>query len=255
MAVCLAGCSQPDDGSARLSSLPDDALRSGYEFLQPDSRALQDDTFSNPGFLWVDEGKRLFETGTGQADGCASCHDSAGMSLEGSAAHFPRMDSQSGQLVNLEGQINLCRIRYQEVAALDYESRDLLALTAYVASLSRGQRISVDVSGPAADYYQQGEEYFFLKKGQFDLACSQCHNENWGRQLRGETISQGHGNGFPAYRLEWQDFGSLHRRFRDCDKGIRAEPHPYGSQTYLALELYLAKRAEGLSVEAPGIRR
>ena len=55
--------------------------------------------------------------------------------------------------------------------------------------------------------------------------------------------------------MEWQTFGSLHRRLRDCDSGIRAEPLDYGSETYTAVELYLAKRAEGLAMESPGVRR
>ena len=65
----------------------------------------------------------------------------------------------------------------------------------------------------------------------------------------------GHGNAFPAYRLEWQTLGSLHRRLNDCDEGVRAEPMPLGSETYKAVELYLAKRAEGLPIETPGVRR
>ena len=31
--------------------------------------------------------------------------------------------------------------------------------------------------------------------------------------LRGDRISQGHPNAWPAYRLEWQTFGSLHPSF------------------------------------------
>jgi len=49
--------------------------------------------------------------------------------------------------------------------------------------------------------------------------------------------------------------GSLHRRLRACSLGVRATQFPYGSAEYLALELYLAARAQGLPVEAPGIRR
>ena len=103
--------------------------------------------------------------------------------------------------------------------------------------------------------FKRGRAYFYTRRGQLNLSCSNCHNQNWGKQLRGDTISQGHGNGFPAYRFEWQNIGSLHRRFRDCDMGVRAEPLPYGSATYIALELYLAERSKGLTVETPAVRR
>ena len=93
------------------------------------------------------------------------------------------------------------------------------------------------------------------RRGQLNFSCQQCHDETWGKRLRGDTISQGHGNGFPAYRFEWEGFGSLHRRLYDCDTGVRAEPFPLGSQTYVDLEYYLAIRASGLPVESPGIRR
>ena len=111
------------------------------------------------------------------------------------------------------------------------------------------------MSGPAEVWYRRGEDYFFTRRGQYNLACNQCHNDNWGRQLRGDTISQGHGTAFPGYRFEWQSLGSLQRRLRDCDAGVRAEPLAYGSDDYLAVELYLAKRAEGLPIEVPGVRR
>jgi sulfur-oxidizing protein SoxA len=73
--------------------------------------------------------------------------------------------------------------------------------------------------------------------------------------LRGDKISQGHGNGYPIYRLEWQSAGSLHRRLRSCDIGVRAQPHQLGSQTYTEVELFLRQRAGSLPLEVPAVRR
>ncbi|RIJ18310.1 sulfur oxidation c-type cytochrome SoxA [Henriciella mobilis] len=257
--ACLvfAACSAPPEeaGTPVRDPLPDDIKRSGTAFLQPDTRALQADDFANPGFLWIDRGEKLFRAGVDGSKACAACHGEDGADLVGAAAHYPQVDAASGELVNIEGRINQCREQHQSLPPLDYESDDLLALTAYVSHLSRGEPVSVDVSGPAARYYEMGRDYFFTRRGQLNLACSQCHNEHWGEKLRGDTISQGHGNAFPAYRLEWQTLGSLHRRLNDCDEGVRAEPMPLGSDTYKAVELYLAKRAEGLPIETPGVRR
>ncbi len=75
------------------------------------------------------------------------------------------------------------------------------------------------------------------------------------RQLHGHRISQGQTDGWPAYRLEWQTMGSVHRRLRACSLGVRAEPLDYVAPEYLALELYLAWRGEGLPLQSPGIRR
>ena len=55
--------------------------------------------------------------------------------------------------------------------------------------------------------------------------------------------------------LEWQTMGSLHRRLRACSLGVRAEVLDYGAPKYLALELYLAWRGEGLPMESSAVRR
>ena len=254
--LALPGCGVSTASLAAKTSIAPEDIRSGYEFLQPDTRFLQDDDFSNPGYLWIDRGERLFlEPSPEGGPACSSCHASQDLTLSGVAARYPAFDAREGKLVNLEGRINICRSNHQALAPLPYESDDLLALAGYVSSLSRGMPIDVVIDGPARAYFDLGQTYFFTRKGQLNLACSQCHNEHWGKKLRGDTISQGHGNAFPAYRLEWQAFGSLQRRLRDCDTGIRAEPLPFGSETYTALELYLASRAQNLTMESPGVRR
>lgn len=249
--LVLAACggANEEGGGAVVAPAP---LISGYAFLTAETQALQDDTFENPGYLWVDRGRALFNTGE---RACASCHEDNGEALHGAAARYPAIDAKTGQLLNLEGRINQCRVEHQDQAELDYESDDLLGLTAFVANLSNGVPVDVSFGGRAQAHFERGQTYFNTRRGQFDLACSTCHNDNWGKKLRGDTISQGHGNGFPAYRLEWEGMGSLHRRFRDCDLGVRAEPYPAGSETYLSLELYLAARAEGLEIETPAVRR
>ena len=88
-----------------------------------------------------------------------------------------------------------------------------------------------------------------------NLACTHCHDQSYGKRLYTETISQGHGTAFPAYRLEWQGQGSLQRRLRACLFGVRAEMPKPGAPELTDLELYLAWRANGLPIESPGVRR
>ncbi len=231
-------------------------LKPGVEFLSADLRKLQGDDFANPGMLWVVRGETLWSDPAGKSGrSCASCHGDAPKSMKGVAARYPRVDAGAGRLVNLGGRINLCRERNQQAEALGHESGDLLGLTAYVGHQSRGMPGAVTIDAQSRRHFERGRELYFTRNGQMNLACTHCHDRNWGRQLLAETISQGHGNAYPVYRLEWQSAGSLARRIRACYFGLRAEMPPYGAQELLELELYLAWRGEGLPVETPGVRR
>ena len=248
--LILSGCQPapertPDQGAPT-------PIRSGLSFLSQTTQALQQDEFANPGFLWVDQGAALFEQAGQNGPACLACHSDR---LKGAARHFPKRHPKTHRLFNLETQINYCRTRRQDQTEYAYESAELLSLTAYLTSQSRGQAVSAAIADNSQHWLEQGRRYFHTRRGQFNLSCAQCHSQSWGRKLRGETISQGHGNGFPAYRFSWQGLGSLHRRFRDCDQGIRAAPLDYGDDTYIALELYLRSRASGLEIESPAIRR
>jgi sulfur-oxidizing protein SoxA len=228
---------------------------SGTTFQSQGLQAQQRDEAANPGMLWVSEGAGLWQqTPIAGAKSCAGCHGDAAASMQGVAARYPAIEPKSGRLLNLEGRINLCRTAHQQAEPLAYESDELLALTAFIARQSLGMTLKVETGGAAASFYEAGRAFYHRRQGQFNLSCAQCHDANAGRRLRGDTISHGLGNGYPAYRLEWQTLGSLQRRLRACSLGVRAVQFDYGSQEYLNLELYLAGRAEGLAIETPAIR-
>jgi len=241
---------------AQERGIPRGEVRSGSEFLGKDLRALQDDDFENPGMLWIDRGERLWREPAGKRGrSCAACHGDAATSMRGVAARYPQVDPGNGEILNLEGRINACRVAHQGAAPFGHESGDLLSITAYVARQSRGLAIDVRVDGPARKHFEAGRAMYYERRGQMNLSCANCHEANWGKRLLSETISQGHPNAYPAYRLEWQTMGSLERRLRACLSGIRAEMLPYGAPEYLDLEVFLAWRARGLPVETPGVRR
>jgi sulfur-oxidizing protein SoxA len=228
--------------------------RPAREFLSPALRALQDDPSRHPGWLWVDEGEALWKrTPPSGRQACAGCHgDIAGMA--GVATRYPAV-ATDGALLNLEARIERCRATHQASPAFGPESEALLSLSAAIAARSRGLPMQVRIDGPAEPFFRAGEALYTRRQGQMNLSCSQCHDDNAGRRLRGDTISSGLGTGYPAYRLEWNALGSLDRRLRACSLGVRAVQFPPGSPEYLALELYLAHRARGLPVETPGVRR
>ena len=136
-----------------------------------------------------------------------------------------------------------------------YESEELLSMTAYVRHQSLGMPVQVSIEGPASEVFEQGKEFYYQRRGQLDMSCATCHEDNWGNYIRADLLSQGQSNGFPTYRLKWQGVGSLHRRFRGCNSQVRAERFDYGSPEYIALELYLAWRGMGLPVETPAVRQ
>lgn len=218
---------------------------SGSHFLTPETLAQQEDDFLNPGMFWVEEGERLFN-----AD-CAGCHTGG---LAGVAAGFPKVID--GELRGIEAQINTCRTDHMGAQALEYESGDLIALAAFLGHQSRGLPQNPDVTDPiAVAALARGQEYFDTRRGQMDLSCADCHESSVGKHLRAETITQGQVNGFPLYRQQWQEMGSVQRVFAWCNANIRAEPLAYGHPDYVALELYLRWRGRGLPIETPAIRR
>ena len=241
--------------SASAGEIPRSERRSGYDFMSRETRAMQDDDTANPGMLWVLEGGSLWARKTGAAGrACADCHGEARTSMKGVAARYPVFDAARGRPVSLEQRINGCRIDRQQSPGLAYESRELLALTAYVARQSRGVPIDVTIDVRTQPFLDAGRATFHRRQGQLNLSCAQCHDDNWGRSLAGNVIPQAHPNGYPLYRLEWQGLGSLQRRFRNCLVGIRAEPWEWGSPELVDLELYLMWRARGMLIESPAVR-
>jgi sulfur-oxidizing protein SoxA len=241
--------------ASRAGDIPPDARRSGYSFMGPDTRAMQDDDTSNPGMLYVLDGEALWSRKFGSADkACADCHGDARSSMKGVAARYPAFDKAEARPVTLDQRINLCRSNHQQANALPYESRELLALSAFVAHQSRGTAITAGDDPQLKPFVDQGRVLFTQRQGQLNLACANCHDDNFDRRLAGAPITQGQPTGYPLYRLEWQALGSLERRLRSCMTGVRARPSDYGAPELVALELYLMTRARGLPMETPGVR-
>ena len=227
---------------------------SGYEFLLPETQALQNDDFANPGMLWVELGEELWSQEAANGQSCQSCHDGP-QTMRGIGTRYPQWSEAEDRIVSLEQQINICRTDRQEEPAFAYSSDELNGLTGLVMHQSRGLPMSVATDGPAAEATARGKDYFETRRGQLNLACTSCHVEHVGDRLRGEPISQGQVNGFPIYRQLWQGMGSVGRMIAWCNDAVRAEPLAEGSQMAVELELYLRARGAGLPIETPAVRR
>jgi L-cysteine S-thiosulfotransferase len=241
--------------SSLAGEIPDSERRSGYGFMGPDTRAMQDDDTSNPGMLFVLDGETLWNQKLGAAGkACSDCHGEATESMKGVAARYPAFDKALGRPVTLEQRINLERTERQQAPALAYESRDLLALSAYVANQSRGMPITAGDDPALKPFVEQGRALFMQREGQLNLACTNCHNDSFDKKLAGSPVTQAQPTGYPEYRLEWQTLGSLERRLRSCITGVRAQAPDFGAPELVALELYLMSRAHGMKVETPAVR-
>lgn len=240
---------------AGAAEIPLAERRSGYEQMGRETRAMQDDDATNPAMLWVLDGESLWNRKAGKAErACAECHGDARSSMKGVAARHPVFNVSKGKPINLEQRINLCRAERQQAPPLAYESRDLLALTAYVGRQSRGLPVNISADEKTRPFIEAGRAAFNRRQGQLNIACAQCHDDRWGSKLTGNPIPQAHPTGYPIYRLEWQGVGSLQRRLRNCMLGVRAEPYEYGSPEFVDLELYLMWRARGMKMETPAVR-
>jgi len=241
--------------AARAAEIPQAERRSGFSFMTSDTQSMQNEDTANPGMLWVLDGEALWNGKAGASGkACADCHGDARASMKGVAARYPAFDQALGRPVNLEQRIDLCRSQHQQATPLAYESRELLALTTFVAQQSRGLAIETGADPQLALFIDRGRALFMQRQGQFNLACANCHDDNWDKRLAGSAITQAHPTGYPEYRLEWQSLGSLQRRLRGCITGVRAQAYDYGAPELVELELYLMSRARGMPIETPAVR-
>lgn len=232
-----------------------DSRRSGFDFMSRETQAMQRDDTANPGMLSVLDGEALWNLRAGHANkSCSDCHPDAAAGMKGVAARYPAFSAEHGRPLDLQGRINACRETHQQAPPFAWESKELLALSAYVGRQSHGMPIIPPDDARLEPFRKRGEALFRQRVGQLNFSCANCHDDSAGQKLASAIIPQAHPTGYPIYRLEWQSIGSLQRRLRGCFTGVRAEPYPYGAQEYVELELFLMSRAKGMEVETPAVR-
>ncbi len=140
-----------------LAEIPLSERKSGYEFMGRETRAMQDDDTTNPGMLWVLDGEALWKRKAGEANkSCADCHGEAPSSMKGVAARYPAFDPALKRPINLDERINICRTDQQKATRFATESKDLLALSAYVSRQSRGMPIDITVDEHTRPFIEAG---------------------------------------------------------------------------------------------------
>jgi len=230
--------------------------QSGNAFLSPDMLRQNNDASLNPLGLWLDQGQELFKAR------CQTCHSSVNKTAQ-AVVQYPKWqktNTQPGRLWNLEDQIAHCASR-QTGEKLTHESAQVVTLSVFLSDAAKGMKIQVqEPTQPQEKIEWQAQmnlaaQIYVQRQGRLNLSCTQCHDQQIGKNLRSEVVSPGYITGFPIYRQAWQTVGSIDRRLRACYSGVQASVPATGSPELRALELFLKKRSEGMVWDGPSLRR
>ncbi|MGR3572557.1 sulfur oxidation c-type cytochrome SoxA [Brevirhabdus sp.] len=228
-------------------------IYSGWVFRSDETQQLQLDDFENPAFVFIDSAIDMYSKVDGtEGKSCASCHEDVS-EFKGLQASMPRVNAD-GKLETLTEVVNRMRTDYMGAEPWKWSGTEMSAMTALIGLQSRGMPVNVSIDGPAKPFWEKGKELYYTRVGQLDLSCANCHEDNYDTMIRADHLSQGQINGFPTYRLKNAKINTVQGRFKGCMRNVRAEPYKEGSDEFKALELYVASRGNGLSVETPSVR-
>ncbi|MCP3669429.1 MAG: sulfur oxidation c-type cytochrome SoxA [Gammaproteobacteria bacterium] len=203
---------------------------------------------------YIADGEDMWDTQFTNGKGYKDCFP------EPAIAHlYPKWDEKQGKVITLPLAVNQCR-KVNGEKPFKYYKGDITLILSYIAFKSRGKitNVTIPKDDPRAlEAYNQGKKFYYTRRGQLNYACATCHMQNVGKYLRSEILSpaMGHTTGWPVYRSDWTDVGTLHRRIRGCMSQIRAKPFKAQSKQYRNLEYFLTYMSNGLPLNGPSSRK
>jgi sulfur-oxidizing protein SoxA len=258
----LAGSSPEEDRKEvveyfkqRFPDVPFKEFVNGQYALDDDRRSQWESLQDFPPYEFaVADGKEMFETAFANGKTYASCFENGGIGVR---QNYPYFDTEKKEVITLELAINRCREANGE-KPLRYKKGDIAAISAYMASTSKGKTFDIKVPDESAALaaYQDGKEFYYSRRGQLNFSCASCHVQNAGNWIRADLLSPtlGQPSNFPVHRSKWGELGTLHRRFAGCNNNVRAEPLPAQGTEYRNLEYFLTYMSNGLPVVGPATR-
>jgi sulfur-oxidizing protein SoxA len=247
----------------KFPDTPKDDFINGVYSVDPASREQWEAFEEFPSYdIYVDKGEEIFNKKFANGKGFADCFPNY---KKGIRQNYPYFDTESGEVVTLEGAINKCLTDNGE-EPFKWSKGKISHVSAYLAYLSRGHKFNIKVPNDpkAMEAYNRGKKHFWAKRGQLNMACADCHYYYAGSKIRADILSPalGHPTGFPVYRNKWagddvkgDGMGTLHRRYGGCNKQVRAKPFKSQSDEYKALEYYHTYMSNGLEVNGPSQRK
>ena len=237
-----------------LTGVP--ARLSGNLFLSNELKQIQQEINTSPLSIWIDRGIALWQDKS-SGNSCEGCHGPI-ENLKIAAVTHPKLSPDGNRLENLEDRIAFY-LKLSRGKSYNVESDEVLALSAAIHSAADGVPIQIEQDPFFPEEWNsmlaKGATLYATRQGRMNLSCTNCHDQNIGKNLRNEVISPGNPTSFPIYRMTWQKLGSIDRRLRACYFGIQAKVPDMGSQELRSLELFLMNRAQGLPIDGPSLRR
>lgn len=238
-------------------------------------REMIDDPMANPAFLNVDRGESLWTSPRGTKNVSLETCDlgkGAGV-LEGAYAELPRYFSDTDKVMDLEQRLLWCMETVQGLDTREIVSRkfgapgatsDMEDLVAYIANKSSGMTFHIPLDdAQEREAYAIGEELFYRRSSLLDFSCATCHSAD-GARIRttqlpnltkpGQNARDTMGS-WPTYRVSQSQMRTMQNRLWDCYRQMRMPPPEYGAPGLTALMIYLAKQADGGTLNVPSIKR
>jgi sulfur-oxidizing protein SoxA len=232
---------------------PEDYIYGVYA-LNPDARAQFEAMNEFPPYEEaIKKGKELYSKPLANGKSLKDCLGEA----KGLRAKYPFFDTETNKVRILEADLIQCAQAYGETK-LNEKSKDLKAISAYLASESRGMKVNVTIpNAQALAAFEEGKRRWFQKTGQLNLSCADCHQYHSGQRARSETLSPGIGKTahFPVWRLKSDGLVTLNDRFYGCVRDTRAKPYKRYGDEYRAMEYFLAYIDNGLEITGPAVRK
>jgi sulfur-oxidizing protein SoxA len=195
----------------------------------------------------VEAGKKLWTRKFRNGKTLASCFPNGGRRV---AAAYPQFDSRLKRVVTLEMAVNQCLKANNEPIHELADGETMGALTAYLRSLSDGQKMNVRVPAAAEDRFEEGRRLYFTRLGQRNFACASCHVQSAGKRYADTPLSPAIGQATHWPIVRDGRAVTLQARIRECLEVMGAAPFAAGSDELNHLEYFLAYVSNGLPLKA-----
>ena len=228
----------------------------------------------NPADLFEARGEKLWKTPRGPKKASLEQCDlglGAGV-LKGAFAQLPRYFADTDRVQDLESRLVTCRVTLQGIDPAEATRNpfsapgrpsDMEALASFVAGQSRGMKLAAPLRHEKElEAFRTGEQLFYRRAGPHDFACVSCHGES-GKRIRLQELpkltdpddAQKIFTTWPAYRVSQGSVRTMQHRIYDCYWQMRHPQMDYTSEASIALEVFMAKYANGGEIQAPGLKR
>lgn len=172
---------------------------------------------------------------------------------------YPLFDKKRKEVVTLTQAINECIVA-DGGKKLNEMAGEMAEIEAFFASKTSeaDKKVNIKInSKDAAAAYERGKQYYYSQRGYLKLSCAECHVQGAGQRVRNEYMSPllGHTTHFPVYRLEWEELGTLEKRFEGCIKDQGQNPPKATSKEMKELIYFSAYMSNGMPVDGPDVRK